>query len=235
MTLRERRRSHAHLTADVRHENRFVMEIPREIYPLSAITSEEEWRAIDVFRKRAKEFVAIRETQSAALIHGSMAKVGNAQFVGSSNIPRDEKLKEIYLAFRFFYLEKELSNFLRVRNILAKHSDSEEVSRYLRSLKDGWNRALAEMHASDFIGRKISGREYIDMWFNAHYFHSDIDEERKLEDVNAFLSEDVSRFHLYITILSSGACVGLLYLAISDLSVNSCVLSVPRFYMGKDA
>jgi hypothetical protein len=198
------------------------------------IASKEEWRAINVFRKRAKESILIQKKHSPSLLHGSMARVGDARFTGSSNIPKDEKLKEICLAFRFFYLEKELSNFLRVRNILAKHSGSEEVTRYLNSLKDGWNRALAEMHASDFIGRQISGREYIDMWFNAYYFHTDVDEERKLEDVNTFLSEDVSRFYLYITIFTCGACAGLLNLAMSNLSVATCVISIPRFYLGKD-
>lgn len=208
--------------------------VPRESYTLVPIASDEDWRAIEVFKKRAKEFISIRDRQSPGIIQANMTRLDDGRFSGSSNIPGDEKLKELYLAFRFFYLEKEPSSFLRVRNIISKHcASTEAVLSYLRSLKEGWNRAMSETSSAEFYGRRISGRDYVDMWFNAYYFHSDQKTEQRLEDVNTFLSEDISRFHLYLTIVSAGACIGLLYLAIRDLTRSDLAISVPTSYAGK--
>ena len=143
------------------------MYIPKKSYKIIRSPNEKEWESINVFKERASDFIEEREKIRPKQIHVSAKRLDCGEFIGDTNIPDRKRLKLFYLAFRFFYQQKEPSNFLRVRNIISNVSNGDHEILYLKSLKDMWNRAMSTTHMSDFLHKEISGEKIIRLWFNA--------------------------------------------------------------------
>jgi len=210
------------------------MYIPKKSYKISRSPNEKEWESINVFKERASDFIEEREKICPKQIDVSAKRLDCGEFIGDTNLPDRKKLKLFYLAFRFFYQQKEPSNFLRVRNIILNVSNGDHETLYLKSLKDMWNRAMSTIHMSDFLHKEISGEEIIRLWFNASIFHSDIEKRKRLKTMNNLLSENLSSSFLFLTVFKAGAPVGLLYKTIENLSAGSLMISVPDDYIKYD-
>lgn len=203
------------------------MYIPRKSYKIKRPPNKKEWESINIFKERASDFIEEREKIYPKQIHVSAKRLDCGEFSGDSNLPDRKKLKLYYLAFRFFYQQKEPSNFLRVRNIISNVSSGDHETLYLKSLKDMWNRAMSTNHMSDFFHKEISGEGILRLWFNASIFHSDIDKRKRLKTINNLLSENLSSSFLFLTVFKTGAPVGLLYKAIEPLEPGNLFISVP--------
>jgi hypothetical protein len=104
--------------------------------------TDNEWRNIEIFKKKAAE---LRET--AILEQGSNIRTSIKYERGkglqiSSALPREDYLKPLFMAFRFFFLNDEPSNFYRVVNILKKYTRNEHLNKRMDRLKDQWSGAL---------------------------------------------------------------------------------------------
>lgn len=207
------------------------MLIPKKSYKISRIPTEKERESINIFKERALDFIEERERICPKQIHIGAKRLDCGEYIGSSNLPDRKKLKTFYLAFRFFYQQKEPSNFLKVRNIISNISSGDHEMQYLKSIKDMWNYAMSELHNSDFLNKKITGDEIIRLWFNASIFHSDIDKRKRLKTMNNLLSETLSSAFLFLTVFKAGAPVGLLYKTIKNLSAGNLMISVPDDYI----
>ncbi|MBU2554834.1 MAG: hypothetical protein KKF98_10280 [Bacteroidetes bacterium] len=116
--------------------------------------------------------------------------------------------------------------------MVSKNAQELTPRDYLKHLKENWDKTMNQDSLSNFTGRKIKGSEYIDYWFNAYYFHSNIVKENKLNDINIFISDKMSRFNLYTTVIDAAATVGGLYQVLERLSLDCLEITIPRFYSG---
>lgn len=203
------------------------MNIPVRLYPINNVFAGDDWASISVFKKKAKEFIETREKTGPKIICISAKRLDCGGFEGKTNIPRNKDLKLFYHDFRFFYNERDLTFFLKFRNLISRAIIGKREKSYLRSLKHQWQMAMSRKHFSDFIQKKISGKKLLKLWFNAEYFHPDLDKRKELTILNNLLSEDLTRSFLYQTVIMAGAPVGLLYKAIEPLEPDNLFISVP--------
>ena len=210
------------------------MHIPNRSYKIKGPLKDTELEVVTIFKERASDFLKEREKVCPKQIRVGAKRLECGEFSGDSNIPNHEALKLYYLSFRFFYQQKEPSNFMRVRNIISNISNGDHEILYLKSLKDSWQRAMSETHMSDFLYKEISGKEILQLWFNATLFHSDIDKRKRLKTINNLLTEDLTSSFLFLTVLKAGASVGLLYKAIENLSSDNPKILIPDDYVQYD-
>ena len=132
------------------------MDIPSKLYLIKRNLKDEDWKAISIFKQRAEDFIEIRKDIGPKIISAKATGLECGGFKGETNIPKNKDLKLFYLSFRFFYLEKEASNFLKIRNTISKVAIDARVKSYLKSLKDQWKIALSRTHSSEFFHKEIN-------------------------------------------------------------------------------
>ncbi len=188
----------------------------------SYVFNPKEWRAISIFKKRSLELLDTKVFSD----HKSNTKI-EAKFELNQNgnnslkvtLPSEELLKELYMAFRFFYLQKEPSNFQSISNIVNHAAANEQVNGFIRFLKNQWSGALLrkEIFGIYLNNRHVDAKRLLDLWFNAHYFHSDENKEKELNILNDALSSEFSRFLLAQSVYDACNSVISLYESIKNL------------------
>ena len=124
-------------------------------------------------------------------------------------------------------MKREPSNFHKIRNIISKIAVGAHERTYLKSLKDQWKIAETRTYLSSSLHRDINGKEFMNLWFNAHFYHSDLQKRRQLKILNNLLSEELSRSFLFYTVIIAGAPIGLLDKMIDPLFPGNLYVSVP--------
>jgi len=172
---------------------------------ISGSLSKKDWDYLKNFAKRVEELSKIKLLSSE---QGTIqAKIKYERGKGLSleaSLPSDEIISELLMAFRLFYLQKEPTYFPRIINIINKHITLPEANNLLNSYKKRWEDNL--FNQALFISvndEKLSSSKILDLWFNAHYFHSDEEKSRELHKINSILSEPFSKYMLLTSIFES--------------------------------
>ncbi len=73
--------------------------------------SVDDWKCIEVYKKRAIDFLVERKKLNLGTIQISISREPDGNLTGSGNIPLERDLKLFYLAFRFFFLGERAFKF----------------------------------------------------------------------------------------------------------------------------
>jgi hypothetical protein len=142
--------------------------------------------------------------KAASLNESSMVKKGTGNLsvqmnyqkdVGMSyetqNAPPDDHLEQFLLRFRFFYGKKEPTHFPKILNVISRNTSSNELVEALRFMRKKWKESLfAGVASMEVNGRKLTAEYVLDLWFNAHYFHSNEAKRTELDSLSVALSPD---------------------------------------------
>lgn len=161
------------------------------------IVTDDEHRRIEVFKRRVAQLAQVPiikegRAQISAKIRG---EVGKGVTIGVT-LPPETDLRALYMAFRFFYLQKEPANFLRIVNILRRHAKDHNTITYLDNLKKQWNGSFMKQIEITAGGRTLTPSLLVDLWFNAHFFHSDENKESELNSLLEIIGQDFGLFLL---------------------------------------
>lgn len=173
---------------------------------------------IAAFQRRCKGIQDTRVLKETGRIRARLNwSVGNP-FVGRFMLPAEEDLRSFYMAFRFFYMEREKSNFLRVANIVSRRAQNGLVDRHIKALKEQWHGVLERKGWNIKLnGQELTAKLLIDLWFNAHYFHGDDKKQKELDDLNTILSTEFNKYLLADAVFTGTKSVLKLYEALKDL------------------
>jgi len=207
--------------------------LPLESLSINWSFADEDWQLIELFRQRVVEFNDIWKGLEPKQLQAHMVLGKGSKHSGSAIFPSDKELKAYYMAFRLFYLNDEACSLLKIRNIIAKISTAPKFLSLMRKIKSQWNEGLGKHQMSDFYKREIRGKDLLDLWFNAHYFHSDLEKMPKLDEINGFLSEDISRYLLYRTVLQASLAVDTLYKSTRFLEQSGGYIEIPLWLIGE--
>lgn len=171
--------------------------------------SEAEWRVLKAFCDRAMQLAKTKLVTGGT--SGINAKMHFEQDKGlrfAATLPPEEQLAEFLMVFRFFYLQKEKTHFFKILAILGKHTVQDEVRRHLKMLRDKWNHALfANALKITLNDKPLSASLLLDLWFNAHYFHSDESKQNELETIKNFFTENFAKFMLIDSVYESAGLI----------------------------
>ncbi len=185
--------------------------------------SKQDWRSILIFRKRAEEFFECK-----LFTEGPKKITLNLEYTkeqgGSTTVvlPEEHLLKEFYMTFRFFYLEKEPANFNKVINIIKRAARNDTINKFMGHLNKQYTGALSreQVFRVGIVGTKgkeITAKLLLDLWFNAHYFHSDEEKEKDLKLLNDILGTEFSRYLLANSVFEASRAIKRLYLSIKSM------------------
>lgn len=149
-----------------------------------------------------------------------------------ASLPPEEQIAEFLMAFRFFYLQDEQTHFLKILSILGKHAAQAEGRKFLKMMKVKWHQALFGNALQMKIGSKrMTASLVIDLWFNAHYFHSDEPKEAELEKLKKILTPDFAKFMLLNALYESAKLIAIIYKGLYDVTI---CLVIGVGYSGKN-
>ena len=186
-----------------------------------------DWHCIEIFQLRAKEFIEERKALNLGLLSIQMSRQPDGSISGRGNIPTTRQLKIFYLAFRFFYLEKEPSNFNKVVNIAYRVITDPVIRILLRRSKEQWKGRFIQT-ISEFHGRKYTTKQVVDAWFNANIFHSDEKHKKGLAEIDKLLKDELSRIALFMCVWDAGLAVSSLYKLIENLGPSHGHIAIPK-------
>jgi len=166
---------------------------------ISSSLTDVEWSRIEAFKYRAQRLsetslFSRRETSSS--IRGRVT-LSNTGFSFSSNLPPEEAIVEHLLAFRFFLLKKERSNFDGVLNLLREHVSDDEEKEAVRWLESRWRDALFQGAVTiSWNGKELAAGKLFDLWLNGLYFHGDEAKSTELRNLWATVTEPFAKYAL---------------------------------------
>jgi hypothetical protein len=163
---------------------------------ISPKLSDGDWIVVSAYCEKVERLIATKLVSShQSSINGKIRYEQEKGLWFEATLPPEELIAEFLMAFRFFYLKKEKTFFLRTLNILRKHIDDADASHHFARLKQRWENGLFSSAMSIRLNDEpMTASLMLDLWFNAHYFHSDEDKTEKLKELSAAFSNDFSKY-----------------------------------------
>lgn len=151
--------------------------------------SENEWDKLDLFLRRFEQLERTRFYSNPKLkniqykIKGEKVdKSFQTRF--EIKVPDEETIKSFLLSFRVFYMEGEHTNFYSICNLLYKKILDKKVRDDLVTIRSNYTKALnTSFIGINFLGKSYSPKDIVDLWFNAEYFHTDIEKVKELDKI----------------------------------------------------
>lgn len=151
--------------------------------------SENEWNKLELFLRRFEQLERTRFYSNPKLkniqykIKGEKVDKG-FQTRFEIKVPDEETIKSFLLSFRVFYMEGEHTNFYSICNLLYKKIFDKKVRNDLVKIRSNYIKALNYSFIdTNFLGKSYSPKDIVDLWFNAEYFHTDIEKVKELDKI----------------------------------------------------
>jgi hypothetical protein len=151
--------------------------------------SENEWNKLDLFLRRFEQLERTRFYSNPKLkniqykIKGEKVDKG-FQTRFEIKVPDEETIKSFLLSFRVFYMEGEHINFYSICNLLYKKILDKKVRNDMVTIRSNYTKALnTSFIGINFLGKSYSPKDIVDLWFNAEYFHTDIEKVKELDKI----------------------------------------------------
>jgi hypothetical protein len=181
--------------------------------------SQDDWDCIETFKRKAEQLFDCDVFKSTSHdIHAHMEWNADQLIKSKISLLKEDFLKSLLMSFRPFYAKDEASNFKRVLNILKKHSDDAVVKAELELYRKEWDNALlgGAIRIEDDNGPLTAAR-LMDLWFNAHYFHSDKNKTIELNQLKSCLPPDSVKYLLVNSVYNSVMIIQKLYRVLYQL------------------
>src|SRR4030095_10092884 len=164
---------------------------------ISSSLSEDDWKVLRQFCEKATRLATTRLVKGGSKIRGKIQYERGKGLSAEAEMPPEEQIAEFLMAFRFFYLQNEATHFPKILRLIGRCTNVRELREALKSFGRQWNNSLFrntfEIKLND---KKIDTALLLDLWFNAHYFHSDDEKGRELENLKEVFSEPYAKYML---------------------------------------
>lgn len=151
--------------------------------------NENEWNKLDLFLRRFEQLERTRFYSNPKLkniqykIKGEKVDKG-FQTRFEIKVPDEETIKSFLLSFRVFYMEGEHTNFYSICNLLYKKILDKKVRNDMVTIRSNYSKVLnTSFIGINFLGKSYSPKDIVDLWFNAEYFHTDIEKVKELDKI----------------------------------------------------
>ena len=165
---------------------------------ISDSLSQGEWEVLRAFCDKARRLVSTKLISDGdASIKGNVRYEKDKGIRFQASLPPEEQVAEFLMVFRFFYLQKEDTCFPKVLSIVGRHTEQKEAREALKFFRKKWENSLfGNAMQMTLNGKPITTSLLLDIWFNAHYFHSDKEKEKELHVMKSLFSENFAKYML---------------------------------------
>jgi len=135
------------------------------------------------------------------------------------------RLKGFYLDFRFFFADREDTQFFKVVKLVEGLSGDKRVKAFMREQRIKWGEAgfLEDWHG-------LNADDLIRPLFNGNLFHGDQRFQEKLNGIRSAMSNDLAHHVLAVCIYNRMLVIRNLRLAFKPLLTNGQHLELPARY-----
>lgn len=158
--------------------------------------SDDEWVKLLTYARYVDEMRQALPAKIATHLRIHWSVTDGLSYEGE--IPPDEVVSLCLHKIRPFVLQDEPTNYLKMRNILAKHFNDPRLRATLDDQRDiftgkDFQERLKIDAGCDEFEATLNSPESFDLWLNAFEYHRDTDKQAKLEQLSGVLSFAVVR------------------------------------------
>lgn len=199
---------------------------------LTTKISDEALEQVELFRLKFQELWSNWESlkKQGLSLGGSFSNLGNGKVSGPGCGIEVHRLKGFYLDFRFFWAQREPTEFFKISSLLGKHCADTRLHRCLSSNKEQWKEAgfLHEWHG-------IKPDEMIDVLFNGELFHSDPAKRARMRYVQTLMNDDLAHHCLVYSVYTRMLVVRNINWIVQPLEQSRQYVRVPVEYAQQNA
>lgn len=196
--------------------------------PLTVEYNRIDWELIDLFRRRFIALWSNLRDLKLGYLQGSFAKQADGSYKGSFSLPKEYRLKGLYVDFRHFYLKKEATNVKRFANYLASITESDDYRQFIKEEKNKLKSHLIESGWFQFEGTPFTTKQLIDIWFNAEIFHSEPVKIAVMLKWMEVLATDTAKSMLFMAVYDSILVIRNINWSALELSKDNMYLRMPN-------
>jgi hypothetical protein len=193
----------------------------------------EEFSNVVLFRERVEKLASAQRKYQGIPISRATSTAKPDEFTFEANTPDIEEVASLARNFRFFYADKEPTQFQKILTKVRRCTHDEWACGYMDWLAEQYKEAMKAVQVSAELGHPVSNRRIIDLWFNSEFFHSEKSKKQELADIHAAIGEMPSLFQLYVAIARCSSFVRDLYTVVHVLDVGHQFVYTPNHHFGR--
>ena len=199
---------------------------------LESVT-EEEFQFIDNFKRRVEQLHSTKQKDTMPpLSHTSYGEDGRVVLY-ENNVPDIDYVIAISTRYRLLFADKEPTRFEKIVNIVRRRATDEWAQNYIENIRLCYYESMGADNTSKNLGLAVENRKMISLWFNSEFFHTDSDKRKVLNDINEYIGEAGSLFHLYVAIRRCLVDVDRLYSVLHKFHREHSYIYTPNHHFRK--
>lgn len=193
----------------------------------------DEFSDVALFRERAEKLTTAQKKYQGIPISRTTRGDDPDEITFEANTPDVEDVASLARNFRFFYADKEPTQFQKILTKVRRRTQDEWACGYMDWLAEQYKEAMKATQVSATLGRPVSNRTIIDLWFNSEFFHSEKSKREALLNIHADIGEVPSLFQLYVAIARCSSYVRMLYSVVYILDAEHQFVYSPNHNFGR--
>lgn len=194
-----------------------------------------EFSDVALFRERVEKLATSQRKYQGIPISKTTRSAESGEATFEANTPHVDEVASLALKFRFFFADKEPTQFQKILTKVRRRVQDEWACGYMEWLAEQYKEAMKASQVSANLGRAVPNRTIIDLWFNSEFFHSDSYKREELIDIHATIGEVPSLFQLHVAIAHCSSYIRMLYSVVHVLNVEHQFIYSPNHHFGRTA
>ena len=190
----------------------------------------DEMNQVTLYKEKAIDLSLSQQKYQITPMSSYSRDVDNGVGSFQSNTPEIDHIIILATKFRFFYADKEPTQFEKVANLLRNKAKDEWARNYIDLVKIWYKESMKSTDTTGNLGHPVTNREILNLWFNSIFFHSDFSKRSKLDDIHQTVGEGASLFQLYLSIVRCSTHIQYLYAVVHQLSAENMILCTPNHH-----
>lgn len=197
-----------------------------EIEPLS----NEEARQLFLFKERAEDLAEAQRKYQNIPMSSYSSDPADRVNTFQANTPDIDHIATMAMKYRFFYADKEPTQFERVVGLLRRKAKDEWAINYIDRIALWYKQVMKSTSTTGALGNPTTNREILNIWFNSRFFHSDVQKREKLESIHKVVGKDASLFQLYVAIAQCASHIKSLYAVAHKTTDTNLIICTPSYH-----
>lgn len=190
----------------------------------------DELSDIALFRERVEKLVASQRKYQGIPMSRTSCNPTTGVIAFEANTPDVDEVANLALKFRFFYADKEPTQFKKILTKVRRRAQDDWACGYLDWLAMQYKGAMKDAQVSGSLGKAVPNSQIIDLWFNSEFFHSEASKKEQLVDIHTTIGEAPSIFQLYTAIARCSSYVRTLYTVVHALNDRHRFIYTPDYH-----
>jgi len=210
--------------------------LPHMISRKSPVTGmdPEEFSDIVEFRERAEKLASAQRKYQRIPISKTSRTQHTGEIAFEANTPDIEEIGSLARNFRFFYADKEPTQFQKILKKVRRRTKDEWAGGYLEWIAERYKEVMKSSQVSAGLGHPVSNRRIIDLWLNSELFHSEKLKREELSKIQDIIGKEAPLFQLYVAIAHCSSYIHMLYSVVHLLDPKHQFIYSPNHHFGSD-